>query len=308
VGPEGILPATNMPLPAISIVTPSFNQGAFLERTIQSVLTQNYPVLEYLIMDAGSTDRSVPIIKKYSDRLTFWRSHADGGQSEAICDGWKRSTGEVLGWLNSDDYYYPDALRTAGTIFAEHPEILVVWGGIALVDERGNISRTKPAKTLSAVDLLLFKDVPGQPGAFIRRSVYEELGGPRLDLHYVMDWEMWLRILLRYSESSIAIVDRTLAGATQWSGAKTLTAATRDNEEVRRVLQDLFAKPNLNADVRAIEKRAYARTWWRQSKAELQLGRRWRSFRSLARSVQLAPANAGKAFQQSGRIFFQRSS
>jgi glycosyltransferase involved in cell wall biosynthesis len=297
-----------MALPAISIVTPSFNQGSFLDRTIQSVLTQGYPNLEYFVMDAGSTDRSVPIIKKYGDRLTFWRSHPDGGQSEAICEGWKRSTGEVLGWLNSDDYYYPDALRTAGAVFAQHPEVLVVWGGIALVDERGNIFRTKPAKALSAVDLLLFKDMPGQPAAFIRRSVYEQLGGPRLDLHYVMDWEMWLRITLRYSESAIAIVDRTLAGATQWSEAKTLTAATRDNEEVRRVLHELFAKPNVDADVRAVEKRAYARTWWRQSKAELQLGRRWQSLRSLARSVQLAPANAGKAFQQSGRILFQRSS
>jgi glycosyltransferase involved in cell wall biosynthesis len=293
-----------MNLPSISIVTPSLNQGQFLERTVQSVSSQEYPNLEYLVMDGGSTDTSISIIQKYSARITLWRSHRDNGQSDAVCEGWQKSKGEILGWLNSDDYYYPNALATVGEFFAQNPDVLVVWGSIAIVDGNGQVLRVKQPRSLSAIDLLLFKDVPGQAGAFVRRSVFEEVGGPRLDLHYVLDWELWLRIALRYPAAAIGLLPQTLAAATEWHGAKTVTAATKDIEEVRRVLEELFAQSELPPPVRAVEKAAYARCWWRQSKAELALGQRGPALRSLFKSVQTSPATVGlwKAARQTRRI------
>ena len=295
-----------MNLPGISIVTPSFNQGQFLERTIDSVLSQNYPNLEYFVMDAGSSDNSVDVIKRHREHIDFWRSQRDKGQSDAICEGWKRSKGEVLAWLNSDDYYYPNALATVGQFFAQHPDVLVLWGAIAIVDEKGAVLRTKPPKQLDAVDLLLFKDVPGQAAAFVRRSVFEQLGGPRLDLHYVMDWELWLRIALRYPPSAVALINDTLAGATEWAGAKTSTAATADLIEVRRIFDEVFSSPTMSEEVRRVRRQALARSWWRQSKAELNVGSRAAAARSLAKSVCLSPGSVrvGKTLRQLRRIVF----
>src|SRR5687767_5199473 len=108
------------PLPVISLVTPSLNQASFLERAIRSVIEQNYPNLEYIVMDGGSTDGSVDIIEEYSDRLAYWVSEPDGGQSAAINAGWSRSSGNVLAWLNSDDYLLPGTLQWPGQFFADH--------------------------------------------------------------------------------------------------------------------------------------------------------------------------------------------
>jgi glycosyltransferase involved in cell wall biosynthesis len=298
-----------MSLPSISIVTPSFNQGQFLDRTIQSVLSQEYPKLEYSVLDGGSTDSSLSVIKKYSDRLAFWRSHPDQGQSDAICEGWRRSSGDILAWLNSDDYYHPNALGRVGDFFAKNPDVMVLWGGISIVDEHGTVLRVKQPKPLSAVDLLLFKDVPGQAAAFLRRSVFEELGGPRVDLHYVMDWELWLRITLRYPASAIGLMPEVLAGATEWGGAKTTIAATKDIDEVRLVLREVYERNDLTPEVRAAEEKAYARSWWRQSKAELQMGQRRNALYSLVRSVWTsAPTvGVGRAFRQLRRIVAGKS-
>ena len=122
------------PWPRISIVTPSYNQGQFIEETIRSVLLQGYPDLEYIIMDGGSTDESVGVLKKYEPWITFWTREPDGGQTEAINKGFKRSTGEIVAWLNSDDLYTAGALHIASKAFAERPHAAVVYGDIAYVN------------------------------------------------------------------------------------------------------------------------------------------------------------------------------
>src|SRR4026209_914376 len=110
----------------ITVVTPSYNQGRFLERTIRSVLSQNYPNLEYFVFDAGSTDSSLAILKKHDKHLTYWTSEADRGQSDAISKGWSMATGDVLAWLNSDDFYYPGALEEVGRIFGADSKLKMV--------------------------------------------------------------------------------------------------------------------------------------------------------------------------------------
>src|SRR5262245_964599 len=129
--------------PKITVVTPSYNQGQFLERAIQSVLSQNYPNIEYFVFDAGSTDDSVAILRKYNKRLTHWASETDHGQSDAILKGWKMATGDILAWLNSDDFYYPGALHEVGRRFNAAPDLKMLCGCVALVDESGRRIRVK---------------------------------------------------------------------------------------------------------------------------------------------------------------------
>jgi hypothetical protein len=278
-----------MQWPKISVVMPSLNQGQFLERAIDSVLSQNYPAVEVLIYDAGSTDNSVDVIKKFSDRIVFWVSEKDKGQSDAICKGWARSTGQILTWLNADDYYYPGALQMVGQKFRSNPECRLFCGAMAIVDTQEKLLRVKQPPEITAKHLLPWGTVPGQPAAFLHREVYEKLGGPRLDLHYVMDWELWLRIALNYPASAIEYADQILAGAREWPLAKTSSAAGKDAAELRRVLGELFAADKLPKELRSIEKRAYARSWWRQAESECSAGKRTEAFSSFKAALKMAP-------------------
>ena len=161
-----------MILPKISVVTPSFNQASFLEETIQSVLSQGYPDLEYIVMDGGSTDGSAEIIRKYADRLADWKSAKDGGQADAIRTGFARATGEILCWLNSDDTIAPGTLRRVGEFFAAHPDVDLVYGDLNLVDAEGK--RLYTARPLLRLGILVYENpfIP-QQGMFWRRSLYE---------------------------------------------------------------------------------------------------------------------------------------
>jgi glycosyltransferase involved in cell wall biosynthesis len=129
--------------PVISIVTPSFNQDQFLEQTISSVLGQGYTNLEYIIIDGGSTDNSVDIIRKYSNSLTFWKSERDQGQSDAINQGFQRATGDIVAWINSDDYYLPGILLKIIEYFERHPQVDIVYGDLQVIDPSGNFLGVK---------------------------------------------------------------------------------------------------------------------------------------------------------------------
>jgi glycosyltransferase involved in cell wall biosynthesis len=292
--------------PKITVVTPSYNQGRFLERAIRSVLSQDYPNLEYFVFDAGSTDGSLGILKKYAKRLTYWTSEADRGQSDAISKGWSMATGDVLAWLNSDDFYYPGALEEVGRIFGADPKLKMVCGSVALVDVAERKLRVKRPARVAPEVLLPWADLPPQAGAFIRRDIFDRLGGPRLDLNYVMDWELWLRISLNYPASAIALSNKVVAADRQWSGTKTLNAAGRDSAEGRKVLLELFGSNRLAPGLRALERAALARTWWLQSKGELRKGLRRSAFLSLTKAVRLAPGNFSplKILKQFKRILF----
>ncbi len=183
-----------MLLPTISIVTPSFNHAPHIQATISSVLRQDYPNLQYLVMDGGSTDGTVDILKKYDSRLR-WISRPDRGQADAINQGFAQTTGEILGWLNSDDLYAPGALAAVGDFFAAHPEAIVVYGNADFVDVRGDlIRRCAFVEPFNRHRLLHYSDFLVQPATFFRRGAFEKVGGLDASLNWAMDYDLWLKL------------------------------------------------------------------------------------------------------------------
>ena len=216
---------------SFSVVTPSLDQAPFLERAITSVLDQVPPPLEYWVNDAGSTDGSDAIIERYADRLTGWRSTPDAGQSAAINEGWRRARGDVLAWINSDDYLLPGAFGAVSRAFAANPDVDLVYGRMELVDDGGRVIGQfgEPWRRRT---LILSRSVVPQPAAFVRRRAVEALGYLDEDLQYVMDFELWLRIA---SRSRPLYLQRTLAGATVHRATKTTRGRTRMADERQRV-------------------------------------------------------------------------
>lgn len=182
----------SLPWPRVSVVTPSFNQGQFIEETIRSVLLQGYPDLEYIIIDGGSGDASVGIIRKYEPWLAQWVSEPDRGQSDAINKGWRRCRGDILAWLNSDDTYLPGAIRTQVNALCQHPECGIVYGDALHVDENGKTIYTWYGRPYSVIELLRVS-IPAQPTVFIRRTVVEKVGEINPNFKYTMDSEYWVR-------------------------------------------------------------------------------------------------------------------
>ena len=164
------------PLKLVSVITPSFNQARYLEATIQSVLSQDYPRIEYIVMDGASTDNSVEVIKKYESRLAYWISEKDKGQADAINQGMARAHGEIVAWLNSDDYYLPNAISNAVNIFEGIPGLVMAYGDMLAVDEYGQTMNHLKYKQFSLNDLLCFQII-GQPAVFFRRDAFEKSGG-----------------------------------------------------------------------------------------------------------------------------------
>lgn len=183
--------------PKISIVTPSFNQARFLERTIVSVLSQNYPNLEYIIIDGGSTDGSPSIIKRYERDLAYWASEGDRGQADAINKGFRKSTGEILGWLNSDDTYAPGALRAVGRAFRSRPSMDVLHGNVHVIDAEDNRLGTNRSVPFSPRACALGVQTLPQSSVFWRRELFFAAGLLNPAYHYLLDPELWLRFAAR---------------------------------------------------------------------------------------------------------------
>jgi len=186
------------PLPTISIVTPSFNQGEFLEESIDSVLSQNYPYLEYVIMDGGSSDNSVEIIKKYEKYLTYWQSQPDGGQYNAIHEGFKRTSGSIMAWLNSDDKYHRDALFKVAALFNQVPGAEWITGYPTFWGKEGELTHIEQSlPTYCRKDFLegrYNQPFLQQESTFWKRSLWNRAGGYlRTELDYAGDLELWIR-------------------------------------------------------------------------------------------------------------------
>lgn len=189
--------------PKISIITPSYNQARFIEQTIESVLNQNYPNFEYIVMDGGSTDGTIDILKK-NDRFIRWRSQKDNGQSDAINQGLRLATGEIVAYLNSDDLYQPGALNLVGQYFAAHSNQNWVTGFCRIIDEGGDEQRSLIRHYKEwwlkryRYQTLLVLNYIAQPATFWRRSITEKIGLLNEEEHLAMDYEYWLRIGQKY--------------------------------------------------------------------------------------------------------------
>lgn len=185
-------------LPKISVVTPSFNQAEFLERTIKSVLNQGYPNLEYIIIDGGSTDGSVDIIRKYQSQLAYWVSESDKGQSHAINKGLRRATGDWVAWQNSDDIYYSGVFSKLAQMAGKNPGTNLIVGNMLLVDTNDQILRdiryVWPCHKAMLVEGMLLAN----QASFWRREVHQEIGWMDEDLHFSFDFEWFLRLTKHY--------------------------------------------------------------------------------------------------------------
>jgi glycosyltransferase involved in cell wall biosynthesis len=179
--------------PLVSIVTPSYNQYEFLEETIRSVLEQDYPALEYFIIDGGSTDGSVEIIKKYEAQLSGWVSEPDQGQTDAINKGFLRSSGKYMAWLNSDDIYQPGAISSAVEFLQHNPGVGLVYGDADLIDGSGRKIGRFNAKQTSYQRLMRGGVYIPQPAAFWRRDLWERSGHLDTSLYFAMDYDLWVR-------------------------------------------------------------------------------------------------------------------
>ncbi len=180
--------------PKISIVTPSYNQGEFIEETIRSVLLQNYPNLEYIIIDGGSTDNSVEIIKKYEKFLTFWISEKDKGQADAVNKGWNKCSGAVLSWLNADDLLLPGALFTIMEKAVAHPNFHLIYGQCEWFDEDGNIGIVGADYSFEKIiHKMGMWDIP-QPAAFVSRGGLDKSGMLDVRLRQSLDKDLWMRL------------------------------------------------------------------------------------------------------------------
>ena len=179
--------------PRISVITPSYNQGQFIEETIRSVLEPRYPNLEYSVFDGGSTDGTVEVLKKYGEHLSFWRSERDEGQAAAINEGFRRATGDILCWLNSDDLYFGHTLGTvAGLLGSCLDQPAVVYGGCEMFDDQTHEKEVRPAMPFNQ-KLLEMTDFLDQPSVFWTRKAWEMVGPLDESLHYAFDWEWFLR-------------------------------------------------------------------------------------------------------------------
>lgn len=182
----------NNPPRLVSIVTPSFNQGRFLEQTILSVLNQTYPHIEYLVLDGGSTDQSVGIIKKHESKLAYWHSREDRGFADAVSQGFQRSTGEILAYLNSDDLLAPDAVEKAVEALNQRPEAVMIYGNRVCIDEHGQLLYYRPNLPILARSPYIAMSI-GQESCFWRREAYFKVGGINTHLQFAIDYDLFSR-------------------------------------------------------------------------------------------------------------------
>lgn len=226
--------------PLITVVTPSLNQAPYLETTIRSVLLQAYPRLEYIVVDGGSTDGSLAIIKKYEPWLSDWVSEKDNGQAHAINKGFERASGEILAWLNSDDQYCEKALLRMTGIFQENPEVDLVYGDCEMIDSRGSVVDYLRGKT-GDLSELLSKDFIPQPSAFFRRRAWEAAGGLQEKYRFILDYDLWIRMMLKGMRP---LHVPAAFSRFRWHGSsKSNKDVMEFGEEYLDLLDGLFAEP-----------------------------------------------------------------
>ncbi len=232
--------------PRITLVTPSFNQAAYLEETIRSVLLQNYPNLEYLVIDGGSTDGSVEILKRYAPWITYWVTEPDRGQSHAINKGLARASGLWRNWLNSDDFLLPGSLAHIAHAAMADPAARLIAGRLQQLDSSASLSPTPHLKLTgdSADDLVNHR--MAQPAMFYHRDCLSQVDET---LHLAMDYDLWVRFMVRHGAPAVRRLDATVAVFRLHPAAKTTVHAARFEAEerlvLRRVFEALHAKPAL---------------------------------------------------------------
>lgn len=241
-----------------SIITPSFNQAAYLEQTILSILNQDIPSLQYIIIDGNSTDGSQEIIRKYEKRLAYWVSEPDRGQADAINKGLARAEGEIVAWLNSDDYYLPGCLATVLAAFAQNPDAGLIFGDVLSVDADSRPINLMRYDNWDLSDLMRFRII-GQPGVFFRQSVMKKAGLLDTSYHYLLDHQYWLRVA---QIASIQHLPKTLAAARFHSAAKNVAMAAEFGKEAFRLVEWMQSDTDFSEHYRRYQRKIKAGAYW----------------------------------------------
>lgn len=229
--------------PLVSVIIPSYNQAKYLEATLRSVLEQDYPKIEILVIDGGSTDGSVKILERFNAQLNLWLSEIDNGQAHAINKGLERAHGDILGWLNSDDLLLSGTISRAVSVFQQNPEVDVVYGRLERIDEEGRLTPTPDLpkdRTEFSLDHVLGECIVNQPGSFWRRTVMEKAGRLDISLHYVLDYEYWIRLAMygaRFKKLPEVVARFRLS-----PGSKTVSQSTAMANEQLKALNKLVEK------------------------------------------------------------------
>jgi glycosyltransferase involved in cell wall biosynthesis len=272
----------------VSIITPSFNQAEFLEQCMRSVLGQDHSGLEYLVVDGGSTDGSLEIMQKYADRLAWWASEKDAGQADAINKGLAHSHGDIVAWLNSDDYYLPGAVGAAVEVLEAHPGVALVYADMQAVDENGRLMNVLKYRQRSLEDLLCFSII-GQPATFMRRDAVEAVGGLDPSLHYLLDHQLWIKLA---SRGEILHVKDTWAAARYHAAAKNRLLAHEFGREAFRIVEWASADSRLRGVLKPLRTRVPAAAYRVEARYLVDADRPWRALRAWLHAFLLHPPTA----------------
>lgn len=300
--------------PLVSIVTPSYNQAQYLEQTLRSVLEQEYQRIEYIVIDGASTDGSVDVIKKYDRRggvtppnnvtsgnegertsplqsnhkINYWVSEKDNGQAEAINKGLARATGDIVAWLNSDDFYFPGAIASVVKVFEAHPQAGLVYGDTVAVDEKGEFIHFPKYAQWDLEDLLTF-NIIGQPAVFMKRDVLLKAGFLDPSFHFLLDHHLWIRMA---SRAPMVYVPEIWAAGRFHESAKNVAQAAKFGEEAFRILEWAKSDWLVSGSLARISRQSRAGALRINARYLLDAGKAWESFKSYMQSLSAHPRTA----------------
>lgn len=269
----------------LSIVTPSYNQGAFLERTIRSVLNQSRPADEYFVIDGASSDDSVSVIRVYADRLSGWVSERDSGQGEAINKGFARASGDIFAWINSDDFYLPGAFETVMRLFEDDPSVTFVYGDVLSVDRDGALMNVMRFAPYDWLDLAQFQII-SQPAVFFRRELWDACGGLDLSYHFLLDHQLWLRMT---AGRKLTYIAAPLAAARFYAEAKNRAHTEKFGMEAHRIADWLLSDAALREQTTPIRNGILGCADWLDANYLSTGGRVASALRAYARAFLRAP-------------------
>ena len=252
--PRTITPSQQPELTLVSIVTPSYNKGRFIEETILSVINQTYPRIEYIVVDGGSTDGTLDRLRKHSSSLT-WISETDEGQSDAINKGWRMTRGEIIAYLNADDTYLPWTVEKAVESFLEHPDVSMVYGDCNIIDEHGQVTGKIITQEFNLRDALCDRWGFAQPTVFFKRHVLDVVGHLDTNLHMSMDFDLCLRIGLKFKTMRFP---QFLANFRMCPGTKSVEQPHKFAIEHLRILDKIYSQPEYGNAINKFRREAYS--------------------------------------------------